>query len=473
MRVLHAATELFPYVKVGGLGDVMSALPRALGEAGADVRLLLPGYPALLKGIRSLEPMARWTDLMGQGPMTLLRGRTDQGIPIYLADHPLFNRPGGPYDELGDSALKFGAFSWLIARMGLDGDGGGWRPEILHLHDWQTALAPVHVKLANRPDVRTVFTIHNLAFQGIYPAELRAPLWLPPEVFHMFGVEFHGFLSFLKAGLQHADRLTTVSPTYAREIQTPAFGERLEGLLAHRSGELMGILNGVDKALWSPTTAEGLAMHYGPVHPSGKKVCKNALQQETGLDEALQSPLFAVVSRLTHQKGLDLLVANLDRLVAQGAQLLVLGSGEPALEKGFRAAAKKHRGRIAVHIGYDEALSRRIFAGADALVVPSRFEPCGLTQLYALAFGTLPVVRRTGGLADTVLDLERGEDATGVVFEKATPEALGDALDRTVQLYTEWPRRWQDVMRRAMKQDFGWKPSAERYMALYRSLGPA
>lgn len=473
MRVLHAATELFPYVKVGGLGDVMGALPPALREAGADARLLLPAYPVMLKGIPALECVRVLPDLLGQGELRLLRGKTDQGVPIYLADHPLFNRPGGPYEEQGDSALKFGAFSWLAAQVGLEGEGRNWRPDILHLHDWQTGLAPVHVRLAGAQDLKTVLTVHNLAYQGIYAPDELPVVGLPPSVFHMFGVEFHGDLSFLKAGLQHADRLTTVSPTYAREIQTPAFGERLEGLLAHRSGDLVGILNGVDKGHWSPSTAPGLAIHYGPAHLSGKKICKNALQREAGLDEQADAPLFSVVSRLTQQKGLDLLLACVGGLVAKGAQLMVLGTGEADLEAGFRAAARKHAGRVAVHLAYDEALSRRVFAGADALVVPSRFEPCGLTQLYALAFGTLPVVRRTGGLADTVRDLERGEDATGVVFDQAVPKALGEALDRTVQLYREWPRRWSDVMRRGMKQDFGWKPSAAQYLEVYRALRSA
>lgn len=475
MRILQVAAELFPYVKVGGLADVMGALPQALRAEGADVRLLLPAYPALREALGTLAPAANLGPFAGVGEARLLLGRTHAGVPLYLLDLPaLFDRPGGPYEDRGDSHLRFGALSWAGARLGRQGDAQGWRPQVLQAHDWQAGLAPAYLALEPGPRPATVMTIHNLAYQGRFPAPVLKPLGLPASAFHLNGLEFHGDLSFLKAGLVYADRLTTVSPTYAREIQAPAQGEGLEGLLAHRAADLVGILNGVDPDLWHPSRSPHLPLHFAASRPSGKKVCKNHLQRELDLRESPSAPLFGIVSRFATQKGLDLVLENVDHLAAQGAQLAVLGSGDPELEAAFRAAAARHPGALGLRIGYDEGLSHRVIAGSDALLVPSRHEPCGLTQLYALAFGTLPVVRRTGGLADTVVDatseaLAEGR-ATGFTFDAANGWALGEALNRACALFRDRPAVWTRMQRTAMAQDFSWRTSARRHMELFRAL---
>lgn len=475
MRILHVAAELFPWVKVGGLGDVLGALPAAQRSLDLKARLLLPAYPALRHAFPEAKAVAGIEDLLGTGPARFLLDHTPEGVPIYLLDAPvLFDRLGSPYEDRGDSHLRFGAFSQAAAWLSVHGDSHHWKPEVLHCHDWQTALAPAYLKAWGAPGPRTVMTIHNLAYQGVYGPEILASLQLPQELFRIDGVEFHGRVSFLKGGLQLADRITTVSPTYAREIQETALGEGLDGLLRHRSGRLTGILNGVDARVWNPSTSPHLPRHYSLSQPSGKKVCKNELQRELGLEEAHSLPLFAVVSRLVTQKGLDLMLGAVDRLVAHGAQLAVLGTGAPELEQGFQAATRKHGGRVAVRIGYDEPLAHRMMAGADALVVPSRFEPCGLTQLYALAYGTVPVVRRTGGLADTVVDaspeaLQTGR-ATGFVFDAITSGALAAALDRACGLYHRDPKAWTHLGQQGMRQDYGWRHSAKCYRDLYLDL---
>jgi len=465
MRILHVAAELFPYVKVGGLADVMGALPAAQRALGADARVLLPGFPALLRGIPDLQPAGRLDDLMGLGPARFLRGRTDGAVPIYLLDCPaLFERPGGPYDDWGDSYRKFGA---------LDGDGG-WRPDVVQAHDWQAALVPAHLAQAPGPRPATVVTIHNLAYQGIYPAALLPELWLDPSCFHPEGVEFYGKINFLKAGLAYADRITTVSPTYAREIQLPAGGCGLDGLLAHRAGRLCGILNGVDYKVWDPATSPHLPAHFDARRLSLKKIAKNLLQREVGLAEAPDVPLFAVVSRLAEQKGLDLVLDNVAYLVQLDAQLLVLGTGDPVLEAGFQAAAAAHPGRVATAQSFDEGMAHRILAGADVVLVPSRQEPCGLTQLYALRYGALPLVRRTGGLADTVVDANAqslmDSTATGFVFQEPTSWILGETIGRACSVYRKDPKAWVRIQKHAMAQDFGWGAAAREYLDLYAGM---
>lgn len=475
MRVLQVAAELFPYVKVGGLADVMGALPQALRAEGWDVRLLVPAYPALLDALGSWHEAGSLGHFGSAGEARLLLGRTHADVPIYGLDLPsLFDRPGGPYEECGDSFLRFGALSWAAARLGRQGDGRGWRPHVIHAHDWQAGLAPVYLALEEGPRPATVFTIHNLAYQGRYAPSILEALGLPWSTFHIEGLEFHGDVCFLKGGLVHADRLTTVSPTYAREIQAPEWGEGLDGVLRRRSKDLVGILNGVDGSLWNPARSPHLPMHYTKARPSGKKVCKNHLQRELGLRESPSAPLFGIVSRFAVQKGLDLVLSNVDHLVHSGAQCAVLGAGDAELEAAFREAAARHPGSVALRIGYDEGLAHRIIAGSDAILVPSRHEPCGLTQLYALAFGTLPVVRRTGGLADTVVDatpeaLAEGR-ATGFVFEAVDGWALGEAINRACDLYRNQPSAWLRMQRTAMEQDFSWRASARHYDALYRDL---
>ncbi|MDP1832840.1 MAG: glycogen synthase GlgA [Geothrix sp.] len=472
MRILFVASELFPHVKVGGLGDVMAALPRALRALGADVRLLLPAYPALLAAVGTQGEVAHLPDLMGGGPARILRAEAP-GLPLYLLDQPaFFDRPGGPYGHPEDLARRFAALAWAAAHLGRAGDAEGWRPQILHGHDWPTGLMPAYVAYGEGPRPATVMTIHNIAFQGRFPASMLGELRLPRHAFTPEGVEFHGDIGFLKAGLNLADRLSTVSPTYAREIQV-AGGHGLEGLLAHRNGSLRGILNGVDHEVWNPAKDPHLVCHYDLKHPARRAPNRPDFQRRMGLQEGAAAPLFAAVSRLDPLKGLDLVLENVDHLVARGAQLAVLGTGDFHAEGAFRQAARRHPGRVAVFIGYDEALAHRAFAAADVLLVPSRQEPCGLTQLYAQVYGALPLVRRTGGLADTVVgvspDTLADGTATGFQFEAANGWALGEAINGALDLHAD-PPAWRQVQRRAMAADFSWEAPARAYLDLYATI---
>ncbi len=475
MRILHVAAELFPYVKVGGLADVLGALPAAQRALALDARLLVPGFPALLKGVPDLKPAGGFPDLMGFGEARLLLGTTGNGVPIYVLDCPvLYNRPGGPYDEWGDSHRKFAAFAWAGARLAQEGDAAGWRPEVVQCHDWQAGLLPAYLAQAGGPRPRTVATIHNIAYQGLYPGELLPELGLDPALFHPGGLEFYGKINYLKSALAFSDWITTVSPTYAGEIQTPASGGGLDGLLAERAHVLSGILNGVDYEVWNPATTPHLEVHYDARRLSARKVCKNLLQRSVGLDEAPDDPLFVVVSRLAEQKGLDLVLENVAYLIQLEAQLLVLGTGDPVLEDGFSAAAAAHPGRVAAVLGFDEGLAHRVLAGADVVLVPSRQEPCGLTQLYGLRYGALPLVRRTGGLADTVVDANAqslmDSTATGFVFREPISWLLGETIGRACQIYRQDPKAWTRIQRHAMAQDFGWEASAKEYRRLYSHL---
>jgi starch synthase len=484
MRVLYITAELYPWVKSGGLGDVAAALPPALIAEGVDVRLLLPGFRGFLDAFSGIADVIRLeTPFAAERVRVGLAQLPGSKSLAYVVDHPAFyDRPGNPYagpdgGEWPDNHRRFGLFGWVAAELGRGADRA-WRPDILHGHDWHTGLAPAY--LAARPPaeayVPTVFTIHNLAYGGLFPAALFPELALPPGFFSIDGIEFYGMLSFIKAGLFYANRLTTVSPTYAREIQTPAFGWGLDGLLRSRVGALIGILNGVDTRFWDPGHDTALPRSYGIEDAvSGKQAAKTALRARLGLDPIGNAPLFGVVSRLIHQKGLDLVLAGLSEIVGNGGQLALLGSGDIDLEQGFAAAAEQYRGRVGVEIGYDESLAHLIIAGADVILVPSRFEPCGLTQLYGLRYGTLPLVRRVGGLADTVVDatpanLARGV-ATGFAFDDDGPQALIAAVERSLALFGE-RRRWARMMRRAMTRDFSWEAAARRYIAVYRALRP-
>lgn len=472
MDILFVASELFPYVKVGGLGDVMAALPRALRALGADVRLLLPAYPEVLAALSVAGEAAAFGDLMGGGPARLLRAEAP-GLPLYLLDQPaFFGRTGGPYGHPEDLAPRFASLAWVAAHLGRAGDGHGWRPAILHGHDWPAGLVPAYATYGGVPRPATVMTIHNIAFQGRFPAALRAPLGLPAEAFTPEGVEFHGDLGFLKGGLALADAITTVSPTYAQEIQ--AFGGHgLEGLLRHRSGALRGILNGVDRAVWNPATDPSLVSPFDRAHLERRVPNRADFQRRIGLQEDAGAALFVAVSRLDPLKGLDLVLDNVDHLVVRGAQLAVLGTGDPHAEGAFRQAAQRHPGRVAAFIGYDEALARKAFAAADGVLVPSRQEPCGLTQLYAQAYGALPLVRRTGGLADTVVGVSPATlaegTATGFTFEAANGWALGEALNAALDLHRE-PAAWRQVQRQGMGADFGWEGPARAYLDLYATM---
>ena len=479
MRVLHVASELYPLIKTGGLADVLGALPPALSALGVDARVLVPGYPAVAAAVRSGKAVWRDRFLFGGGEARMRRVRAKGvEVPIYVLDCPgLYDRSGNPYLDLSgadwpDNEQRFGALGWMAARLG-QGIDPDWRPDIVHAHDWQAGLAPAYLALAGGPRPRTVLTIHNLAYQGLFEYEAVERLGLPAEAFRYDGLEFHGRLGFLKAGLSYADRITTVSRTYAREIQGEEQGCGLDALLRHRAGDLVGIVNGVDYAVWDPATDPHLPKPYSAETPAGKSAAKSALQAAMGLPEAPDAPLVGVVSRLNVHKGLDLMLAALPALIRAGGQLVLLGSGDADLEDGFRAMARTAPGSVAVRIGYDEALSHLIQGGSDIIAVPSRSEPCGLTQLYALRYGALPLVRRAGGLADTVVDataaaIAKGR-ATGFVFGAASARALSRALGRACDLYADG-ETWKRVQRTAMAQDFGWPAAARKYEALYREL---
>ncbi len=481
LRVLHVAAELYPWVKTGGLGDVVAALPPALLTQGIDARLCLPGFPAFLDAFHLTDAVRLATPFAGERVRVALATLPGSKIAAYLVDHPPFyDRPGSPYGgpdgrDWPDNHRRFALLSWVAAALGQGADPN-WRPDIVHAHDWHAGLVPAYLKAGNAQGNETpasVFTVHNLAFQGFFTPGIFPELSLPGSFYAVDGVEFYGGLSFLKAGLFYADRLTTVSPTYASEIQTPEFGDGLDGLLRLRADALTGILNGVDPRYWDPEHDDAIPEPYGIENAeAGKAAAKAALRRRLHLGDGA-GPVFGVVSRLTPQKGLDLLLATLPDLAAGGGQLALLGSGDRDLESGFTEAAAAQHGTVGVEIGYDEALARLIVAGADCMVVPSRFEPCGLTQLYALRYGTLPLVRRTGGLADTVVDATparlRDKTATGFMFETATAEALGATLDWATALYANRPS-WRQMMREGMTRDFSWAQSAQRYVELYREL---
>ena len=482
--MLSVASEMAPLIKTGGLADVAGALPAALAPHGTVMTTMLPGYPAVLKAIGKTKPVHGWDDLLG-APARLLSA-TVGGHPLLVLDAPVyFARPGGPY---GDAAGHDWLDNWhrfaALGRAAADVASGavkGLAFDVVHAHDWQAALTLAYLRFApNGPSSRSappsVMTIHNMAFQGHYGADVFPALRLPEAAFAVDGVEYHGGVGLLKAGLEAATAITTVSPTYAREIRSAAFGMGLDGLIRSRGDRVFGIINGIDSAVWNPATDPELAAQFSPRSPARRLANKRALETEFGLSSDAQSlggPLFIVISRLTWQKGIDVLLEALDHLVGIGARLAVLGSGDAMLEGGLHAAAARHPGRIGVRIGYDEALSHRMLGGGDAILVPSRFEPCGLTQLYGLAYGCVPVVSRTGGLADTVIDanfaaLAAGA-ATGVQFDGVTYAALADALTRTVALYGK-QEDWRGVQQAGMKSDFSWTRSGKAYADLYARL---
>jgi starch synthase len=479
MRILHVAAEIYPLVKTGGLADVVAALPPALVKRGLDARLVLPGLPGILNGMTRLKPVVRIGPVFGAAAVTLLIGRLpDSGLLAYVIDAPfLYRREGNTYvapdgQDWSDNHRRFALLGWVAAHLAAGELDADWRPDLVHAHDWHAGLVSLY--MAQNPGLRTptVFTIHNMAFQGNFPMDCLAELALPVRKLTPGGIEFHGQISFMKAALVYSNKITTVSPTYAREIRTAEFGYGLEGVLRDRGDDLSGILNGVDYAVWNPDDPD-IVKPYGVDDLKGKEACKFALQGELGLSRQATAPLFVVVSRLFLQKGMDLLLAALPVLLGEGAQLAVLGTGDGDLETGFRTAAAANPANVAVFVGYDEAMAHRFIAGGDVLLVPSRFEPCGLTQLYALRYGALPLVRRVGGLADTVVDATPeniGSDrATGFVFSEALSQALGVRIREACALYRD-QSRWRQVQRRAMVQDFSWDDSAANYEALYRSL---
>ena len=485
VRVLFITPEVYPLCHTGGLGNVSAALPAALRRLQSDVRLLLPGYPQVLAGVKYKSKVSGFNELSQFPPATLLSARLSlsksENIPVFIIDCPdLFDRAGGPYiDTSGrawpDNALRFGLLSKIGAILASDASPIAWRPHIAHCNDWQAGLTPAYLHFHQGKKSATVITIHNLAFQGIFPAESVVQLGLPAESFNIHGVEYHGNLSFLKAGLYYADHITTVSPHYAEEIQTEPLGSGLQGLLAARRHHLTGITNGIATNDWDPATDPHLVKNYSSKTLSDKAANKIALQQQMGLAVDADIPLFAMISRLSHQKGIDLLIQIAPQLVEIPAQLIVLGSDEAELEHQLLQLAQTYPKAIAVRIGFDEALSHLIEAGADCFLMPSRFEPCGLNQMYSQRYGTPPVVHATGGLLDTVVDCTPATladgSASGFLFAPITADNPLNTIKRAARAYHN-KKIWQRLQKNGMAKDFSWHASAVAYQEIYRSLLP-
>jgi starch synthase len=477
MKVLHVAAEVFPLVKTGGLADVVAALPPALARQGADVRLLLPGMPPVLEAVRHAKLVCDFGPQFGGARVRVLLGRMPQtDLPVYVIDAPfLYRRGGGPYQtadgsEWPDNLQRFALLGWAGAHLAAGELDVRWTPDVMHAHDWHAGVGCAYLAAHPPTAAGSVFTVHNLAYQGVFPHEDWRMFGLPARFMSPAGLEYHGQLSFMKAGLKFADRVSTVSPNYAVEIATPQFGQGLDGVIRGRGSDVSGIINGIDDEVWNPATDSALPAHYSAGQMQGKAQCKAALQSEFGLMVDERTPVLALVSRLTSQKGLDLVLAALPQITRQGAQLVVQGTGDAALESAFQMAAAAYPGALGLHLGYDESRAHRVIGGADMILVPSRFEPCGLTQLYGLRYGTVPVVRRVGGLADTVVDAS-GEAiavgrATGFCFEAATPGVLQTCIERALAVYRQ-PPLWQALMQRGMAQQLSWDVPAAQYMALY------
>lgn len=473
MQVLSVTSELYPLIKTGGLADVTGALPAALKKSGVTMRTLVPGYPAVLTVLEKPVVVHDFVQLVG-GPATLLSGMA-KGLDLFVLDAPhLFNRIGNPYlgpdgKDWPDNAQRFAALSHVAADLAR-GALGNYKADILHVHDWQSALAPVYLKYSGGP--KSVITVHNIAFQGQFPSAYFNILDLPPQAFAIDGVEFYGNVSYLKGGLSCADAITTVSPTYANEICTADYGMGLQGLLQSRRAALSGIVNGIDTDVWDPQTDKTLAANYSVKDFAKRSINKRAIEKRFGLEQD-DGILHGVVSRLTWQKGLDIFASLLDWLVGTGGRLALIGTGEAAIEQAVLAASLRHPGRIGVVMAYDENLSHLVQAGSDTMLVPSRFEPCGLTQLYGLRYGCVPVVARTGGLADTIIDandaaLAAGV-ATGIQFSPVDGLSLQNALARTGNLF-ENKQAWATMQQRGMATDVSWDRSAAAYAALYKSV---
>ena len=475
-KILFATSEAHPLIKTGGLADVSGSLPAALKSLNHAVRLILPAYPQAKERAGPLKCITTIRLPGSQEEARILEGRLPGSrVFVWLVDYPpAFDREGNPYlDANGrdwpDNAERFAFFCRVVTEIAMGRAGLDWRPEIVHCNDWQTGLVPALLSLeAERPT--TVFTIHNLAYQGMFPAEVFFRLGLPPQLWHFEGLEFHNHLSFIKGGLAYADKLTTVSPTYAREIQTAEFGYGLDGLLRHRASDLHGILNGIDLDEWNPATDPHIERHYNAKRFSAKQDNKRALQAEFGLPES-NDLLLGSVGRLVEQKGVDLLLDIIEPLVELPVQLALLGSGEARFETALQEAAARYPHKISINLGYSERLAHRIEAGADAFLMPSRFEPCGLNQLYSLRYGTPPIVHAVGGLADTVVDATpkaiKQKTATGFCFYYASGDALLRTVTHALEVYAQ-PVKWRGIARTAMAQVFDWKSSARQYIALYK-----
>lgn len=475
MKILFVTSEAYPLLKTGGLADVSGALPIALARAGDDVRILMPAYPKALDLAENKRPGANLGDPLGCGEVRLIDAQMPgSGVSVWLVDCPaLYGRDGNPYvgpdgKDWPDNHLRFALLARVAAMLSMPGNASGWVPDVVHANDWQTGLVPAYLHYWGGRHARSVFTVHNLQYQGLFKASHLPELGLPREAHAIDGLEFHDDISFLKAGLYYSDAITTVSPTYAGEIQTREHGCGMDGLLRLRAQVLSGLLNGIDLDDWNPAADDRLPQPYSATKLAGKAKAKAQLQREMGLALEPKAPLFCMVSRLTEQKGIDLVLEIAPMLAAKGAQLAILGSGDKIWETALTGLAQAHA-NIGVTIGYDEDMAHRVIGGADVFLMPSRFEPCGLTQMYALRYGALPLVRRTGGLADTVVDVMKTDQGTGFVFDKPSAQAMGGAVDRALDLYAD-KAAWKKVQVRAMKCDFGWETAAKSYRSLYNEL---
>ena len=480
MRILFVTSEISPLIKTGGLADVSAALPAALHDMGVDIRVLLPGYPQVLKALTKLKVVHDFTTQAADStatmpPARLLSGKLPSGVPLYVLDCPeMYLRGGGPYqDEHGmdweDNAQRFGLLSKVAALLGSAATPLKWKPHLVHCNDWQTGLTPAYQQYLIHP-APCIMTIHNLAFLGSFPAEVLPGLGLPWDCFKMDGVEFYGKVSFMKAGLFYAKHIATVSPSYAKEIQTDALGFGMQGLLSYRQNDLTGILNGIDTSEWNPAADPHLAQPYDVAEMSGKVANKRALQKRMGLVEDEKIPLFGLVSRFAHQKGLDVVLAVAEKLISMPAQLVFLGSGDTDMQNKVLTLAHRNVGKIAAYVGFDEGLSHLIEAGADIFLMPSRFEPCGLNQMYSQRYGTPPVVHATGGLIDTVVDCNAASlangTASGFVFNSMDGASLLLCAKRAVSVYRD-TKNWHVLQLNCMDKDLSWGPSAAAYQKIY------
>ena len=475
-KILFVTSEVHPLIKTGGLADVSGSLPKALAELGEDVRIIMPNYQAIntSEEIRYLS-----TVYVNNYAVNILETRLPgTGVIIWLIDFPeFFNFPGNPYvDEHGkpwaNSAERFALFCRVTVEVAMNRSYLDWKPDIVHCNDWQSGLVPALLSLEySRPAI--VFTIHNMAYQGIFPSTTYLSLNLPGQLWNPHGIEFHDMLSFLKGGLVYADRITTVSPTYAKEIQTADFGYGLEGLLSHRKDFLSGIINGIDTDHWNPETDTNISQTFNHLTLNKKLFNKAALQEKLSLPVDKNIPVFGLISRLVEQKGIDLLLECLAEMLTHPLQFVLLGSGSRGFEQRLHNFAEEQPDKISIVIGYDETLAHQIEAGADIFLMPSRFEPCGLNQIYSQRYGTIPIVRKTGGLADTVVDAVpetlKNNTATGLVFNEASPGALMEAIKRSLILYNH-TKTWKQLQINGMQKDYSWSKSAKQYMTLYSHL---
>ena len=475
-KILFVTSEAHPLIKTGGLADVCGSLPKALAELSQDIRLIIPNYQAL-KTSESVRFMC--SIRVDNRNINILETRMpDSQVIVWLVDYPsYFNYPGNPYvDEQGESwannAERFGLFCRIAVEAAMDRVNQDWKPDVVHCNDWQSGLVPALLSFENdRPS--TIFTIHNMAYQGLFPASAAATLNIPGQLWHPAGLEFHGMLSFIKGGLVYADYITTVSPTYALEIQTAEFGYGLEGLLEHRKEFLGGIINGIDLDQWDAEKDPYIAQTYSLSTLDKKQLNKVALQTKFSLPVKGDIPLFGLIGRLVAQKGIDMILECLPEMMTMDIQFVLLGSGDKEFEKQLKDLALLYPDKIAVQIGYDEALAHLIEAGADVFLMPSRFEPCGLNQMYSQRYGTIPIVRKTGGLADTVMDslptTLADKTASGIVFSEASASALLEAIKRTLILYS-MPNTWKKMQTNAMNKNFSWQRSAQEYLELYEKI---